>query len=53
MPPNELSDIEKELPDPWQLWRKLLALGLIFFCASFNLTILQNLKARALLAVSS
>ena len=44
VPASELSDIEKDLPDPWLLWRKLLALGLIFFCASFNLTILQNLK---------
>jgi len=27
-----------------ELWRKMLPLGLIFFCASFNLTILQNLR---------
>ena len=30
------------LPEPAvQLWQKVLPLGLIFFCASFNLTILQ------------
>lgn len=36
---------EYELPEPAiSIWQKLLPLGLIFFCASFNLTILQNLK---------
>lgn len=30
------------LPEPAiELWHKVLPLGLIFFCASFNLTILQ------------
>jgi hypothetical protein len=30
------------LPEPAvELWQKVLPLGLIFFCASFNLTILQ------------
>eukprot|EP00879_Flechtneria_rotunda_P029548 GHRR01031966.1.p1 GENE.GHRR01031966.1~~GHRR01031966.1.p1 ORF type:complete len:337 (+),score=132.40 GHRR01031966.1:471-1481(+) len=33
------------LPEPAvELWQKVLPLGLIFFCASFNLTILQSLK---------
>jgi ATP:ADP antiporter, AAA family len=31
-------------PPPLKLWQKVLALGAIFFAASFNLTILQNLK---------
>lgn len=31
-------------PPELQVWRKVLPLGLIFFVASFNLTILQNLK---------
>ena len=44
IPADSLKDIEKQLPEPFSLWRKLLALGLIFFCGSFNLTILQNLK---------
>eukprot|EP00193_Tetraselmis_chui_P017386 CAMPEP_0177784230 /NCGR_PEP_ID=MMETSP0491_2-20121128/19569_1 /TAXON_ID=63592 /ORGANISM="Tetraselmis chuii, Strain PLY429" /LENGTH=651 /DNA_ID=CAMNT_0019304941 /DNA_START=222 /DNA_END=2178 /DNA_ORIENTATION=- len=30
--------------EPAALWQKMLPLGLIFFCASFNLTILQNLR---------
>lgn len=29
---------------PATLWQKLVPLALIFFCASFNLTILANLK---------
>jgi hypothetical protein len=30
------------LPEPAvELWQKVLPLGMIFFCASFNLTILQ------------
>ena len=44
VPAQDLSEIEANLPNPFQLWRKLLCLGLIFFCASFNLTVLQNLK---------
>ena len=44
IPADSLADIEQQLPEPFSLWRKLLALGLIFFCGSFNLTILQNLK---------
>jgi hypothetical protein len=33
------------LPEPAiELWHKVLPLGLIFFCASFNLTILQVRK---------
>ncbi|KAL4430786.1 hypothetical protein ABPG75_006042 [Micractinium tetrahymenae] len=36
---------EGKVPPPkLQVWRKVLPLGLIFFVASFNLTILQNLK---------
>lgn len=43
MPADSLE--EYELPEPPKtIWQKLLPLGLIFFCASFNLTILQNLK---------
>lgn len=39
------SERVNHLPEPAvQLWQKVLPLGLIFFCASFNLTILQNLK---------
>jgi hypothetical protein len=35
------------LPEPAvQLWQKVLPLGLIFFCASFNLTILQVICTR-------
>ena len=44
IPAEQLTELEQKLPDPFTLWRKLLALGLIFFCGSFNLTILQNLK---------
>ena len=32
------------MPEPVTLLQKLVPLALIFFCASFNLTILQNLK---------
>lgn len=36
------SDNMGHLPEPAvQLWQKVVPLGLIFFCASFNLTILQ------------
>ncbi|KAK9812014.1 hypothetical protein WJX73_008976 [Symbiochloris irregularis] len=44
IPADSLQELEQKLPEPFTLWRKLLALGLIFFCGSFNLTILQNLK---------
>ncbi|KAL4419151.1 hypothetical protein ABPG77_009127 [Micractinium sp. CCAP 211/92] len=37
-------DEGKTAPPELQVWRKVLPLGLIFFVASFNLTILQNLK---------
>lgn len=34
-----------KLPQPpISLWQKCIPLALVFFCASFNLTILQNLK---------
>jgi hypothetical protein len=37
--PSENMD---HLPEPAiELWHKVVPLGLIFFCASFNLTILQ------------
>jgi hypothetical protein len=40
--PSEAVD---HLPEPAvELWRKVLPLGLIFFAASFNLTVLQSLK---------
>jgi len=36
------SDNMDHLPEPAiQLWHKVVPLGMIFFCASFNLTILQ------------
>eukprot|EP00238_Polyblepharides_amylifera_P000961 CAMPEP_0196570730 /NCGR_PEP_ID=MMETSP1081-20130531/890_1 /TAXON_ID=36882 /ORGANISM="Pyramimonas amylifera, Strain CCMP720" /LENGTH=542 /DNA_ID=CAMNT_0041887339 /DNA_START=237 /DNA_END=1865 /DNA_ORIENTATION=- len=41
VPLDTISDLN---PQPVALWMKLLPLGIIFFCASFNLTILQNLK---------
>eukprot|EP00873_Tetraselmis_striata_P001273 jgi/Tetstr1/421537/TSEL_012484.t1 len=43
LPVDRIQDVT--LPgEPVALWRKMLPLGLIFFCASFNLTILQNLR---------
>lgn len=37
--------LRAELPTPpISLWQKCIPLALVFFCASFNLTILQNLK---------
>ena len=37
--------LRAELPKPpITLWQKCIPLALVFFCASFNLTILQNLK---------
>lgn len=44
VPADSLKDIEANLPEPVTLWQKLVPLALIFFCASFNLTILQNLR---------
>ncbi len=36
VPPSQLQ--------PLSLWQKLVPLAIIFFCASFNLTLLANLK---------
>ena len=36
VPPSQLQ--------PLSLWQKLVPLAVIFFCASFNLTLLANLK---------
>lgn len=44
MPVDSLKEIEANLPEPVTLFHKLVPLALIFFCASFNLTILQNLR---------
>eukprot|EP00884_Botryococcus_braunii_P005587 jgi/Botrbrau1/15029/Bobra.320_2s0006.3 len=44
VPADSLATIDAELKEPVTIWQKLLPLGLIFFCASFNLTILQSLK---------
>lgn len=44
VPSDSLATIDAELKEPVTIWQKLLPLGLIFFCASFNLTILQSLK---------
>ena len=42
-PPEEEPEKERE-PVSASAWAKAIPLGAIFFCASFNLTILQNLK---------
>lgn len=43
--PQVPMDSKKDAAEPpATLWQKLLPLALIFFCASFNLTILANLK---------
>ncbi len=43
VPGDTLAD--QHLPEPaGQLWSKLLPLALIFFCSTFNLTVLQTLK---------
>eukprot|EP00878_Enallax_costatus_P042825 GHUV01050314.1.p2 GENE.GHUV01050314.1~~GHUV01050314.1.p2 ORF type:complete len:105 (-),score=28.49 GHUV01050314.1:336-650(-) len=45
----------EHLPEPAvQLWQKVVPLGLIFFCASFNLTILQvtGIAAKQLLVAA-
>lgn len=43
VPGDTLAD--QHLPEPAaQLWAKLLPLALIFFCSTFNLTVLQTLK---------
>jgi ATP/ADP translocase len=44
VPGDSFKEIEASLPEPVTLWQKLFPLALIFFCASFNLTILQNLR---------
>lgn len=43
VPPDSLAEAHKD-PPPLSLWQKVLPLGIIFFAASFNLTILQSLK---------
>ncbi|KAK9820325.1 hypothetical protein WJX72_008977 [[Myrmecia] bisecta] len=43
VPGDSLADVHLTQP-AIALWQKLIPLGVIFFCASFNLTILQNLK---------
>lgn len=43
--PKVPSENMDHLPEPAiELWQKVVPLGMIFFCASFNLTILQSLK---------
>ena len=43
VPTSKVKDVH--LPaQPTEIWRKLLPLALVFFCATFNLTILANLK---------
>lgn len=37
-------ELEATLPEPVSIWHKLVPLAIIFFCASFNLTMLQNLR---------
>jgi len=47
VPMDTMKDVHQSLSKaepPVKLWQKLLPLALIFFCASFNLTILANLK---------
>ncbi|KAL3133509.1 hypothetical protein ABBQ38_007368 [Trebouxia sp. C0009 RCD-2024] len=51
VPAEHLEDVELPEP-PITIWQKLLPLGLIFFCASFNLTILQNLKDAIMVTVA-
>lgn len=51
VPAEHLEDVELPQP-PITIWQKLLPLGLIFFCASFNLTILQNLKDAIMVTVA-
>jgi len=43
VPADSLADAHAKAP-PISLWQKVIPLGLIFFAASFNLTILQSLK---------
>jgi hypothetical protein len=42
VPGDSLAAIEAALPEPTSVWQKLLPLAVIFFCASFNLTLIQN-----------
>ena len=39
--------------EPLSLWQKLVPLAVIFFCATFNHTLLVNLKVGALLPCSA
>ena len=41
------------IPQPLHLWQKLAPLALIFFCATFNHTLLTNLKASHRLTCST
>ena len=51
VPAEHLEDVELPEP-PITIWQKLLPLAVIFFCASFNLTILQNLKDAIMVTVA-
>lgn len=44
VPMDQVSDAPGSFHPPASLLQKLMPLALIFFCASFNLTILANLK---------
>ena len=43
---DTMKEVHESMEPPVTLWQKLLPLALVFFCASFNLTILANLKVR-------
>lgn len=42
VPGDSLATIEANLPEPTSVWQKLVPLAVIFFCAGFNLTLIQN-----------
>jgi len=42
VPGDSLAAIEAALPEPTSVWQKLVPLAVIFFCAGFNLTLIQN-----------
>lgn len=42
--PTDTLEVAHRTPPPLAVWQKVLPLGAIFFAASFNLTILANLK---------
>ncbi|KAK9832801.1 hypothetical protein WJX81_002274 [Elliptochloris bilobata] len=42
VPGDSLASIEANLPEPTSVWQKLVPLAVIFFCAGFNLTLIQN-----------